>query len=127
MDRRSHWEGVYSSKRPEELSWYQPHAELSRELILRAVPDRDARILDVGGGASPLAGDLLADGYRHVTVLDIAPAALARARTRLGAEAGRVTWLVADVLSAPFRESWVDLWHDRAVFHFLTDPLERAR
>ena len=126
-DARGHWNAVYGSKRAEELSWFQPHARVSLELARLALPDKSAPILDVGGGASRFVDDLLADGYRRITVLDLAPAGLALTRARLGAAAAQVTWVEADALSLPLPDASVDLWHDRAVFHFLTAPEERTR
>jgi SAM-dependent methyltransferase len=127
MDRREHWERVYRSKAPNAVSWYQPHARLSLDLIRRTAPDLDAPIIDVGGGASTLVDGLLDAGYRAVTVLDLAPAALALARGRLGERAARVAWIAADVLEAPLPADAYAVWHDRAVFHFLTAPADRAR
>lgn len=127
MDRRRHWEQVYGSKRPEEVSWFQPRAALSLALIRDAVPDRGATILDVGGGASTLADDLVRAGYRRVHVLDLSWSALDHARRRLGRDSGAAAWVVADVLRAPLASASVALWHDRAVFHFLTDPADRDR
>lgn len=125
MDRQSHWQGVYQTKEENEVSWYQDRPETSLALIRDAGLGPDARIVDVGGGASRLVDHLLGDGYRHITVLDIVQAALDRARRRLGERADRVTWLAADVTGwAP--QSRFDLWHDRAVFHFLTAPHDRA-
>ena len=92
-----HWERIYRTKDPTRVSWYQPEARLSLELIRRVAPDLSAPIIDVGGGASTLVDGLLAAGYRHLTVLDLSPTALAVARQRLGARAGLVTWLAADV------------------------------
>jgi SAM-dependent methyltransferase len=126
VDTRTHWDSVYRTKRADEVSWFQRDPSLSRTLIARAVPDTSARIIDVGGGASSLVDGLLADGYTAVTVLDIAAAALDQAQARLGDAARRVTWLVADVLSADLPAGGFDLWHDRAVFHFLTDTRARA-
>lgn len=127
MDRSGHWEQVYRTKQPDQVSWFQAEARLSRQLIERIVPDRAARIVDIGGGASTLVDGLLVSGYRDLTVVDLSPSALALARQRLGAGADAVTWQVADVLTAPFAPASFDLWHDRAVFHFLTDAPERAR
>ena len=126
-DSQRHWNEIYRTARAEELSWFQPHARVSLELTRLALPDKSAHILDVGGGASNFVDDLLADGYRRVTVLDLAPAALALARARLGPAAGRVTWIEADVLDLPIETASIDLWHDRAVFHFLTHPDQRAQ
>jgi ubiquinone/menaquinone biosynthesis C-methylase UbiE len=127
MDPRHHWEEVYGKKGPAEVSWFQPHAALSFELILATLADRDGRILDVGGGASTLVDDLLDEGYRAVTVLDVARTALARARLRLGARARSASWIVGDALDIPLSGGSVSLWHDRAVFHFLTTAGDRAR
>jgi SAM-dependent methyltransferase len=125
-DPRAHWETVYRTKRPTEVSWYQPEARLSLELIRRAVPDTLARIIDVGGGASTLVDGLLHDGYSNLSVLDLSTIALAEARRRLGDSASRVQWLEDDILSAALPEAAYDLWHDRAVFHFLMHAGDRA-
>jgi len=127
MERREHWEQVYRNKQPDAVSWFQPHAALSRALISESLSDRDARIVDVGGGASLLVDDLLRDGYSRVTVLDISSSALAHARHRLGPSAKGASWVVGDVLAVPLAEASVGLWHDRAVFHFLTERADRAQ
>ncbi|MEO6526346.1 MAG: class I SAM-dependent methyltransferase [Gemmatimonadaceae bacterium] len=127
MTHREHWDRVYRQKPASDVSWYQPEATVSLDLIRRATPDLQAPIIDVGGGASTLVDGLLEAGYRNVTVLDIAGAALAVARQRLGDDASRVTWLDSDVLTAPLALAGFAVWHDRAVFHFLTDPNDRAR
>lgn len=125
-DRQQHWQRIYSEKSPEQVSWYRPHLDTSLQLIERIAPDPGAAIIDVGGGASTLVDDLLARGYRNVTVLDVAAAALQSAQQRLGEAAGQVRWLTADVLTAELPADTFDLWHDRAVFHFLTAPHDRA-
>jgi SAM-dependent methyltransferase len=125
-DRKTHWETVYRTKRPTEVSWYQPQATRSLELIRLAVPDAAARIIDVGGGASTLVDGLLQAGYSNLSVLDVSATALAEARARLGDAASRVRWLEGDILSAELPEAIYDLWHDRAVFHFLTDSPDRT-
>ncbi len=122
---RAHWEAVYAAKPPAALSWYAPRLDASLALIECAAPDRGAAILDAGGGASTLVDDLLARGYRGLTVLDLSSAALAAARLRLGAAAARVRWLQADLTRAPFAPRAFDLWHDRAVFHFLASASAR--
>ena len=127
MNPKEHWEGVYTRLQPQQVSWFQPEARLSLELIQRARPDRATRIIDVGGGASRLVDGLLAEGYATLTVMDLSGIALQRAQERLGAAAGRVRWVEADVLHAEMPAEGFDLWHDRAVFHFLTDPQDRAR
>lgn len=127
MDRQAHWENVYRTKAPDSVSWFQPEARLSRTLIGRLAPDRDARIIDIGAGASVLVDHLLEDGYRDITVVDLSAAALDIARARLGARAASVEWVQADLLTATLPEGRYDVWHDRAVFHFLTAPEDRAR
>ena len=127
MDPRTHWQKVYRTKKPTEVSWYQPTAVLSLGMIRRVAPDRSAAIIDVGGGASTLVDGLLADGYNRVTVLDVSGAALAEASARVAKDAARVTWLEANVLDTVLSASAYDVWHDRAVFHFLTDSADRKR
>lgn len=127
MDARDHWERIYQAKSPTELSWYQPEARLSLELIRRVAPDRSTPIIDVGGGASTLVDALLDAGYEAVTVLDVAPGSLAIAGKRLGERASKVRWMVADALDAPLHDAAYGVWHDRAVFHFLTDSVHRER
>jgi SAM-dependent methyltransferase len=127
MDPKQHWETVHQAKAPTEVSWYQEHAARSMDFIRRTGVARAGRIIDVGGGVSTLVDDLLAEGYSDVTVLDISPAALDVARSRLGDAAARVTWIEADVLCADLPAGSYDLWHDRAVFHFLTEEADRAR
>jgi len=100
MDLKSHWEQVYRAKGPDQLSWFQPEARMSRELIEQVAPDRDVHILDVGAGASTLVDGLLASGYRRLTVLDLSDAAIQQAKHRLGPAADAVTWMVDDVLAA---------------------------
>lgn len=127
MDRQQHWDAVYRAKGATGVSWYQPKAAISLELIRRLAPDRATPILDVGGGASTLADGLLEAGYLDLTVLDLAPSALELAQRRLGERAARVRWLAADVLDAPLPAAHWGLWHDRAVFHFLVRPDDRER
>jgi SAM-dependent methyltransferase len=123
---RDHWQRVYATRAPTEVSWYQPIPEGSLALIREAGVPLDAALLDVGGGASTLVDHLVADGYTDVTVLDIAAAALAAARARLGEAAAHVQWIEADITGfAPERR--YALWHDRAVFHFLVEPDRRQR
>ena len=122
---RDHWSHVYQTKGEDEVSWLQGTPTESLRMIRDARLRPGAPVLDVGGGASRLVDALLLDGYR-VGVLDVAPEALAAARVRLGARASAVEWFAADVLAFESPHPW-DLWHDRAVFHFLTDPADRAR
>jgi SAM-dependent methyltransferase len=125
MQSKDHWERVYTTKAPDNVSWFQAHAELSMRLIRESCPLRDAAIIDVGGGASTLVDDLLDDGYPNVTVLDLSGAALAESRRRLGARGDTVRWMEADVTRAEFEPHSFDVWHDRAVFHFLTSEADR--
>lgn len=125
MQAKAHWERVYATKDATEVSWFQPHAERSLQLIRDAGTPLTARIIDVGGGASTLVDDLLDAGYRDVTVLDLSANALAVARARLGPRAAGVRWLEANVLEADLPAQGYDVWHDRAVFHFLTAPEDR--
>jgi len=127
VDQREHWDAVYAARRPDEVSWYQTEARLSLALIRDAAPDLSSRILDVGGGASTLVDGLLSAGYEHVTVLDLSPIALRHAQQRLGAAAARVAWVEADILVADLPRDGYDLWHDRALFHFLTEAADRRR
>jgi SAM-dependent methyltransferase len=126
VDARQHWEQVYRTKRPTEVSWYAPHLETSLRLIEEAAPDRGAAIVDVGGGEATLVDDLLGRGYSRVSVLDVSATALDVAKTRLGERAAAVDWLCGDVTKFPFPRYHYDVWHDRAVFHFLTAPTDRA-
>lgn len=125
MQTKEHWETVYSTRATDEVSWFQEHAELSLKLIRNAGVAPAASIIDVGGGASTLVDDLLACGYRDVTVLDLSATALAKAKARLGARASGVKWLEADVIEAELPAQAYDVWHDRAVFHFLTSADDR--
>lgn len=123
-ERRAHWEQVWRTKAPRQLSWYQPDPAVSLELIEAAGVARDAGIIDVGGGASVLVDRLLDRGYTGLAVLDIADRAMQVSRERLGARASDVEWHEADVTSfEPPRR--YGLWHDRAVFHFLTQAADR--
>ena len=117
---REHWDDTYRTKAETRVSWYQPDPERSRALIEAAAPMRTAGIIDVGGGASRLVDRLLADGYGDLTVLDVSAVALDRSRTRLGPGAEAVHWIVADITRWQPSRTW-DVWHDRAVFHFLVD------
>lgn len=126
MPSKQHWENVYAANAADRVSWYQPHADLSMRLIRAARVPPDGEIIDVGGGASTLVDDLLDAGYRAITVLDLSGVALDRARARLGSRAGAVRWIEGDITRADLAPHRYDLWHDRAVFHFLTDPADRA-
>lgn len=124
--RRGHWEGIYASRTAAEVSWFQPYARSSLRLIERCA-GTDAHVIDVGGGASVLVDDLLDAGYHRLTVLDLAGSALEISQARLGDRARHVEWRVADVTEADLPPARYDVWHDRAVFHFLDDPDDHAR
>ena len=125
-DPRGHWQTVYETKAPTDVSWYQPVPQRSLALIQSTGLPPDAAILDVGGGASTLVDHLLAAGFSDITVLDVAPAALEAAKVRLGAAGAPVQMIAADVTAwQPSRR--YDLWHDRAVFHFLIDVALREQ
>lgn len=126
MDPQSHWEKIYTEKAPNAVSWYRPHLETSLELIERVAADRSSSIIDVGGGESTLADDLLARGYEDITVLDISRTAIDANRKRLGEDSERVQWLVADITQSDLPPCRYDVWHDRAVFHFLASPTDRV-
>jgi SAM-dependent methyltransferase len=125
MDAQTKWETVYSTKAPDAVSWFRPHLETSLALIERVAADRSASMIDVGGGASTLVDDLLARGYGNITILDISGSALEVSRKRLGSDADRVHWLSADITQAGLLPHFYDVWHDRAVFHFLTAKEQR--
>ncbi|MFA6230767.1 MAG: class I SAM-dependent methyltransferase [Rhodanobacter sp.] len=126
MVSKQHWERVYQTKSADAVSWYREHLDTSLDMIAEALPDREAAIIDIGGGEATLVDDLLAQGYRKLTVLDISTAAIEVAKQRLSSQATQVTWLAADILQASLPEQHFDLWHDRALFHFLTTAEQRA-
>lgn len=121
-DPPSHWEGVYRTKASDSVSWFRPHLDTSLALLGQGGLSQASRVIDVGGGASTLVDDLLALGLRDVTVLDLSSRALAVARERLGTRGEGVQWRVGDILAVALPEAGFDLWHDRAVLHFLTGP-----
>jgi SAM-dependent methyltransferase len=123
--RQAHWEDVYITKDETAVSWFQDSPAPSLELIAQAGRGKDTDIIDIGGGASRLASGLLERGFRRVTVLDISQAAIDLASLRLGRRASEVQWITADVTRWPPSRAF-DIWHDRAAFHFLTDPADRA-
>lgn len=125
MESRNHWERVYSTKSAESVSWYQPHADQSLALIKSTGIPRSGSIIDVGGGASTLVDDLHSAGYTNLTVLDLSASALETARRRMGALATRIKWLEGDVTMTELPRHRFDVWHDRAVFHFLTEEVQR--
>jgi len=120
MSQKNHWEQVYSAKPAEQLGWHEPHLQRSLSLIKGLNLAVDAPIIDVGGGSSTLVDDLLVRGHQSITVLDISEKALALAKARLGKKAEMVTWICNDINSVDLPKHYYELWHDRAVFHFLT-------
>jgi SAM-dependent methyltransferase len=124
--RKAHWEQVYATKLPQNVSWYEPVPARSLEYIRATGEPLTVPILDVGGGASTLVDHLLRAGYSDISVLDIAAGALDHARARLGAPADRVTWIEADITRFQSTHA-ITIWHDRAVFHFLTNAEDRER
>lgn len=124
IDRKTHWESIYGTKAEDEVSWFQPTPTVSLDMIARDGAGPDAAIIDVGGGESRLADALLERGFTRVSVLDISAAALDAARRRLGARGGQVTWICADITRWTPSKVY-DVWHDRAVFHFLTEAPDR--
>lgn len=125
VDRQGFWDDIYRSKGHEEVSWHADHLAVSVELIKFLRPEREAAIIDIGAGRSSLAGDLLEDGYHRITVLDVAGEALGQLRERLGDAAGQPTFIRGDITEVDFGTARFDLWHDRAVFHFLTEAADR--
>lgn len=125
MQASEHWDKVYRSKSFDAVSWYAEHLGESLKLIEQLCPNRSSAIVDIGGGESTLVDDLLECGYRDLSVLDISGAALDFTRQRLGARAQQVNWHVGDITCYDFGDKKFDLWHDRAVFHFLTDEAAR--
>lgn len=125
-EKQAHWDKVFATNAT-GVSWYTPHLETSLAFIRRAAPDLSTPILDVGAGESTLAEDLFAAGSSNLTLLDISEQALTHTRSRLGPPGTRMSWHCGDVLTIPLREAYFGIWHDRAVFHFLTSPADRGR
>ena len=123
--QQEHWEKVYQTKSLDAVSWFQEHATRSFEIIRSIGETSEAQIIDVGSGASTLLDDLLTGGFKHVSVLDLSASALEVARRRLGPLGQNVRWMTGDIRTVDLPEQTYDIWHDRAVFHFLTDPADR--
>lgn len=123
---KEHWEKVYQTNQPDAVSWFQEHATRSIELIRSVGISLDVNIIDVGGGASTLVDDLLGSGFKNISVLDLSASALEVARQRLGASGDCVTWIAGDICTVNLPDKAYDIWHDRAVFHFLINPVDRA-
>ncbi len=126
MNVETHWEKIYREKAPDAVSWYRPHLETSLALIEKAAPERGVSIIDIGGGESTLVDDLLAHGYQNITVLDVSQTAIDVTKKRLGPASESVQWVTADIVSGELAPNAYDVWHDRAVFHFLTAMDQRV-
>ncbi len=127
MNAKTHWENIHQTKAPTQVSWYQEHSLLSLQFIAHTGIDKAGPIIDVGGGISTLADDLLTDGYKNVSVLDISAISLQTTQQRLGSQAKKVTWIESDVTQAQLPYQFYDVWHDRAVFHFLIQAEDRQQ
>jgi ubiquinone/menaquinone biosynthesis C-methylase UbiE len=127
MNKKSHWETVYQTKSDQQVSWFREHLDNSLRMILQTNVGKEAAIIDVGGGSSTLADDLLQHGFIDISVLDISAAALQKSKERLGAKADQIEWIEADITQVSLPGNHFDVWHDRAVFHFLTDAEDRRK
>ena len=125
MSIQTHWESIYGSKAPDAVSWYRPHLEVSLDLIERCAAGASASIIDVGAGESTLVDDLVSRGYREITVLDVSKTAIEATKRRLGRSAEYVHWMLGDITQISLPPQSFDVWHDRAVFHFLTELTQR--
>lgn len=123
LARKKHWENIYQTKEFENLSWYEPVPETSLNFLKQSNIQKDAKIIDIGGGDSYFADNLLRQGYTDITVLDISENALQKAKKRLGPDASKIKWIVADAATFKPAEKY-HFWHDRAAFHFLTEEEE---
>ncbi|MCQ9205820.1 MAG: class I SAM-dependent methyltransferase [Omnitrophica bacterium] len=125
-NRKTHWERAYKNQSSHKLSWYQDYPEISLRLIASTKVAAESNIIDIGGGASKLVDFLLQQGYKNITVLDIAGNSIEKAKLRLGGKANNVKWIETDITNCNL-EIQYDIWHDRAVFHFLTNSQDRKR
>jgi SAM-dependent methyltransferase len=123
-DRKKHWNRIYEKNLPSEVGWYQDYPKMSLKLIATTKVGADGSIIDIGGGTSKLSGILLDQGYKRLTVLDLSGKAIEKAKRQLAENSNRITWIEADVTKYDFKEKF-DVWHDRAVFHFLTEVEDR--
>ncbi|MBS1802378.1 MAG: class I SAM-dependent methyltransferase [Acidobacteria bacterium] len=125
MDVQEHWDHIYQTKESDQVSWYAPHLNTSLDLIQRTGVSPQGGIIDVGGGESTLVDDLLIRGYKNITVLDISRTAIDANKRRLRGKAENVCWVAADITNVALAPASFDVWHDRAVFHFLTASGDR--
>lgn len=124
---KEHWENIYKTKKADQVSWFRSHLDKSLDLILNTEVKPEANIIDIGGGASTLVDDLLAKGFSNISVLDVSGSALEVSKKRLGNKANQVQWIESDITMVKLPENHYDLWHDRAVFHFLTKESDRKQ
>ena len=122
-DNKSHWEKVYQTKSPDEVSWTQVKPKTSLDYILKNTKSKNDSIIDIAGGDSLLVDFLVDEGFTDITVLDICEHAIERAKARLGKKSKEVTWIVEDITKFKPNRNY-DIWHDRAVFHFLTSKVD---
>lgn len=127
MDRKGHWEGIYRTKGAKDVSWFAPHLAKSLEIILSMGIKKSDPIIDVGAGASTLVDDLVREGFSDITALDISEESLGIARKRLADKAAQIHWIADDITRTNFPKGHFALWHDRAVFHFLTNEADRQK
>jgi len=121
--KKEHWENIFANKKANEVSWTQSYPKISMQFINEINLPKNAKIIDIGGGESFLVDVLLAEGFTNITVVDISEKALEKAKLRLGKKANLVTWIIADITTFE-TDNKFDFWHDRAVFHFLTDEID---
>lgn len=125
---KSHWEKIYNSKSESDFSWHSEHLETSLQMIRAATAgNQAAKIIDVGGGTSRLIDDLLKENFTDLTLLDTSGKALGQVRQRIGEKARNVNFIESDILNSTLQEKYFDVWHDRAVFHFLTKAVDRQQ
>lgn len=127
MNKKAHWETVYQTKSDQQVSWFSEHLDNSLQMILNTKVGKESAIIDVGGGTSTLVDDLLNNGFVDVSVLDISAAAIEKSKNRLAEKAVQIEWIEADITNVLLPENHYDVWHDRAVFHFLTDAEDRQK
>ena len=127
MNDKEHWEKVYSNRPLEDLGWYELHLQTSLSWLKDLNLPASAPLIDIGGGASTLVDDLLQAGYRNITILDISDNALSLIKQRLGEKSDKVTWVVGDIVAVDLPRHYYRLWHDRAVFHFLTTAAQQLK
>ena len=126
-DKKNHWETVYETKPVDSVSWYTPRLSKSIDIIMKSSHGaKDRAIIDVGSGASNLVDDLLLAGFTDITMLDISERAIAETKQRLRDKAALVSWIIDDITKVSLPAQRFDIWHDRAVFHFLTSPEDRV-